>query len=201
MYDYSNMRFQDGLDDLLGNPIRVRVLRALARLPEKGFTGRELARTAGASPSQTNLALELLRDSGVIFRDVSGRSHIWRLAQEHVLCNLLVNLFREEAGAKGMLKLEIESLLRTLPIQRAFLFGSIARGEARLASDVDLFVEVRSRVDKERVESALSEASAGFALRFGNPLSALVMDTAQLRHPSNPSLIRHVMNEGIALTG
>ena len=193
------MKFQHGLDDLFGNPIRIRALRVLTRFPERGFTGRELARICDASPSQTNAALESLRDSGVVFREIVGRSHVWQLAQEHVLRDVLVNVFRAEADSSKMLKREIEILLRALPIQRAFLFGSVAQGEGRPTSDVDLFVEVKSRTEKEAVESALSAASARFALRFGNPLSGLVLDQAQLRHPSNPSLINQVRSEGIEL--
>jgi predicted nucleotidyltransferase len=193
------MKFQDELDDLLGNPIRIRVLRVLTRFPEKGFTGRELARICGASPSQTNAALESLRDSGVVFREVSGRSHVWQLAREHVLRDALVGVFRAEADLSRILKLEVESLIRALPIQRAFLYGSVVRGEGRPTSDVDLFVEVKSGTEKETVENALSAASARFALRFGNPLSALVLDRAQMRHPANPGLISQVLNEGVEL--
>jgi len=199
MYDISNMRFQDELDDLLGNPIRIRVLRVLTRFPDKGFTGRELARICDASPSQTNAALGSLRDSGVVFREVTGRSHVWQLAREHVLRDVLVSVFRAEADLSKILKIEIEGLLRTLPIQRAFLFGSVARGEGRPTSDVDLFVEVKSGTEKEAVENALSAASARFALRFGNPLSALVLDHAQMRHPANPGLINQVLKEGVQL--
>ncbi len=193
------MRFRDELDDLLGSPIRVRALRLLTRFPQKGFTGRELARLCGASPSQTNAALESLRDSGVAFREIAGRSHVWRLAPEHVLRNVLVQMFRGEADTSRVLKLEIEKLLRALPVQRAFLFGSVARGEDRPTSDVDLFVQVQSKTQKESVENALSAASARFALQFGNPLSSLVMDSSQVRHPTNPALIERVFREGIEL--
>ena len=191
------MRFRNEMDDLFGNPIRVRVLRELTRFPEKGFTGRELARRCGSSPSQTNAALESLRDSGVIFREIAGRSHIWRLASEHILRNVLVRVFREEADSLEHLKSDIAKLLRPLPVERAFLFGSTIRGDDRPTSDVDLFVQVGSRAAKEAVETALSRASPRFALRFGNPLSSLVEDPSQTKQPPNPDLIDRVMNEGV----
>jgi uncharacterized protein len=187
------------MDDLFGNPIRVRVLRELTRFPEKGFTGRELARLCGSSPSQTNAALESLRDSGVIFREIAGRSHVWRLASEHILRNVLVHMFREEADSLELLKSDIAKLLRPLPVERAFLFGSIVRGDDRPTSDVDLFVQVGSKAAKEAVEAALSRASPRFALRFGNPLSSLVVDPSQAKHPPNPDLIDRVMNEGVEI--
>ncbi|MFZ1024294.1 MAG: nucleotidyltransferase domain-containing protein [Thermoplasmata archaeon] len=193
------MRFRNEMDDLFGSPIRVRVLRELTRFPEKGFTGRELARLCDSSPSQTNAALESLRDSGVAFREIAGRSHVWRLAPEHILRNVLVRMFRGEADSLKILKADIENVLRPLPVKRAFLFGSVVRGDDRPTSDVDLFVLVGSEAEKEAVEIALSKASSRFALRFGNPLSSLVLDRSQTRHATNPDLIDRVMNEGIEI--
>lgn len=193
------MRFRDELDDLLGSAIRVKALRVLTRFPEKGFTGRELARICESSPSQINAALESLRDSGVAFREIAGRSHVWRLAREHVLREVLIHMFKAEADSFRILKAEIESLLRPLPVKRAFLFGSVARGEERSTGDIDLYVQVESKAQKESVEAALSEATARFALRFGNPLSSIVLDRSQVQHPANSALIEQVTEEGIEL--
>ena len=189
------------MDDLLGNPIRVRLLRVLTKSPEQGFTGRELAHLCDSSPSQTAHALAILESSGVIFREIAGRAHVWRLSKEHLLSPSLAGLFRDEADSMKLLKSELQQTLLKLPIQRAFLFGSVARGEERSTSDVDLFVQVRSRIDKEVVEEALSEAGGRFALRFGNPLSPLVLDTAHIRKPANPRLMASILHEGVELGG
>ena len=193
------MRFRNELDDLLGNQIRVRLLRELTRFPEKGFTGRELARLCDSSPSQVNTALESLRDSGVVFREIAGRSHIWRLAPEHLLRDVLIRVFRGEAASFALLKSDIENLLRPLPVKRAFLFGSVVRGDDRPTSDVDLLVQVGSKAAKETVEIALSKASPRFALRFGNPLSAIVLDTRHSNSPSSPDFIERVIRDGIEM--
>jgi DNA-binding IclR family transcriptional regulator len=70
------MRFQHGLEEVLGNSTPTRVLRVLTRFPEKGISGRELARTCNASPSQTNAILGSLRGSGVVFRAIMGRAYV-----------------------------------------------------------------------------------------------------------------------------
>lgn len=193
------MKFRAGMDELLGNPIRVRLLRVLSKSPDQGFTGRELARMCKASPSQTAHALQTLEASGVIFREIAGRSHVWRLSKEHVLNQVLARLFRDEEDSFKLLKSELEQTLLKLPIERAILFGSVARGEERPTSDVDLFVQVHSKVEKEVVEDALSAASGRFALKFGNPLSPLVLDTPHVRRPANPGLIERVLKEGVEL--
>ena len=193
------MKFRNELDDLLGNPIQVRVLRVLTRFPNRGFTGRELAKLCGSSPSQTIRALESLRSSGVAFREIAGRSHVWRLAPEHVMRDVLVRMFQGEANAVQLLKGDIEALLQPLPVKRAFLFGSVARGDERSTSDIDLLVLVESKSAKETVETAFSRASPRFSLRFGNPLSPLVLDPSQTRHPAGLQLINTAMAEGVEI--
>jgi len=199
MFEISFMRFHNQLDDILGNVIRLRVLRILARTGSGGLTGRELARMCGASASQTNSSLQLLEDSGLAVRDIAGRAHVWRLAEGHVLAPVLSILFRAEAESLATLKTELQTAIRALPVKRATLFGSVARGDERATSDLDLLVVVRSAVDKESVEDALSRASLDFAVKFGNPLSALVMEERQLRAPANPALLTNIRKEGIEL--
>jgi hypothetical protein len=199
MFDISTMRFHNQLDDILGNAIRLGVLRILTRTGSGGLTGRELARMCGVSASQTNSALRALEDSGVAVRDIAGRAHVWRLAEGHVLAPVLTALFSAEAESLAVLKTDLQAAIRALPVKRATLFGSVARGDERATSDLDVLVVVRSAVDKERVEGALSGASLDFAVRFGNPLSALVMEERQLRAPSNPALLTNIHKEGIEL--
>lgn len=189
------MRFHDALDDLLGNPVRLRVLRNLARSPTQGFTGRELARLCSASPSQTIHALRSLEDSGVVTREVAGPAHVWRLSSEHVLADPLIGLFKQESQLPRVLKSTLQEVISGLPVHRAAIFGSVARGEELPASDVDFFVEIRSVRDRTLVEDALNAASPKLAIRFGNALSSLVLSEGQVQRPSNPALIRRIFQE------
>lgn len=199
MFDKSNMRFHNPLDDILGNRIRVSLLRVLARAGSRGFTGRDLARMCGSSPSQATASLQVLEESGLIVRDIAGRSHVWRLAERHALAPVLKTLFRIEATSMSALQSDIESVIRKLPVQRAILFGSVARGDEHPTSDVDILLTVRSTADKEQVEETLSAASLHFAIRFGNPLSTLVMEERHFDSPPNPSLLANIRRDGVEL--
>jgi predicted nucleotidyltransferase len=199
MFDKSTMRFHDPLDDVLGNRIQVRLLRILARTESRGFTGRDLARMCGSSASQATASLRKLEDSGLIVRDIAGRSHVWRIAERHTLVPALRSLFHEEGRSTTALKSDIEELIRKLPVKRAVLFGSVARGDEGPTSDVDLMLTVRSPADKEQVEETLSAASLRFAIKFGNPLSALVLEERHLRSPPNPALLTNIRHDGVEL--
>ena len=197
MCDITNMRFHDSLDDLLSNPIQLKVLRVLHKAPNQGFTGRELARLCVASPSQTIRCLAVLESAGVVTRETTGPSHVWRLAQEHLWFEPLARLFGEEARALVELKATIQAAIRELPVERAALFGSIARGDEAPDSDIDLFIEVRTEGEKSTVRESLSALSARFALRFGNPLSSLILTRSQVRQGTHTEVRRVVKGEGL----
>ncbi|MCI4372174.1 MAG: nucleotidyltransferase domain-containing protein [Thermoplasmata archaeon] len=199
MSDILDMRFHNPLDDLLGNPIRLKLLRALVRQAGRGFTGRELARLCDASPSQVCSSLVSLEASGVVFREIAGRSHVWRLSEKHLLSETLTRLFRDETHSLNELKSDLEGVIQRLPVQGATIFGSVARGDERTTSDVDLLVRVKTRAEREQVEDALSAASFAFVVKFGNPLSAVVMDSAQQRNPPNPELLKNSSRDGLEL--
>jgi DNA-binding IclR family transcriptional regulator len=74
MFVFPNMRFHNPLDDVLGNGIRVRVLRVLHSSRSQGLTGRELSRRAKASASQTIDALAVLDRAGLVYRETAGSS-------------------------------------------------------------------------------------------------------------------------------
>jgi len=199
MYDKSIMRFHGGLEDLFGNRVRLRILRMLASESGRGFTGRDLARRCNVSASQANTALQTLEESGVVFRQVAGRAHLWALAADHEWAKSIQRVFADEAAALERLMSELKKVLVKLPAKRAWLFGSIARGDERPTSDVDLFVEVKSEVDRQSVLDRMSSVSGDFALRFGNPVSTLVWSAREMRDPPNPQLLAAVQSEGLPI--
>lgn len=190
------MRFRTPLDDIIGNCVRLKVLRVMFAAADEPLTGRAVAARCGASPSQTNAALAELERSGLVWYKVLGASYVWRLSSRHVMRKPLARLFEQEGLARDRLRRELEAAVVGLPITRAMLFGSVARGDERPNSDVDLFVEVRSVREKFLVQDALSARCLGLSRRFGNVLSSLVLTTDEVRTKSNPYLVSAIEREG-----
>jgi predicted nucleotidyltransferase/biotin operon repressor len=199
MFGIPNMRFHRPLTELLGSPIRVDLLRVLAQARGDLLSGRELARRVSASPSQVNEHLRSLAAQGVVRSQTLGRVHGWSLSTEHALADSLRQLFEVEPALLNELRTKLEATLRPLPVERAILFGSVARGEERPESDIDLFIETRGTTEKEQVADALSRASQKFALRFGNPLSNLILTRAEVGRGSNRELLVSIEQEGLRL--
>ena len=191
------MPFHNPLDEVLGNRIRVRVLRVLRSSRSQGLTGRELSRRSKASASQTIEALAVLERAGLVHRETAGPSHVWRLALDHVLIEPLDRLFESESDIPHKLQEDLRMAVKGLPVRQARLFGSVARGDDESSSDIDLFVEVESSTQLGTVRESLSALSATFARRFGHSLSSLVLTRAQVRRPTNPRLLETIQREGI----
>jgi predicted nucleotidyltransferase len=191
------MKLTDALDPVLGSPTKVRLLRTLLGSRSRTWTGRGVAGAARVSTAQAARDLRDLADVGVLLREVKGRSYSWRVNPDHILSEPLSALFHEEANLRAELVEQIAFCFGSAPIEHARLFGSFARGEERADSDVDLFVEVKNKADRSRVERAISQARARVWARFGNPVAAVVYTRAETRRPRNPALIEAVDRDGI----
>jgi predicted nucleotidyltransferase len=191
------VKIANALDPVLGSPTRVRLLRTLFSLPARRWTGRELARAASASTAQAARELRELSDVGIVRWDVIGRSYSWELSPDHVLFTPLANLFTVEANLKSELVRQVAEELESVPIRRAKLFGSIARGDEQSDSDVDLFLEIKDASRALQVSEALDRVRARIWKGFGNPVVPLVYTSSKVKRPPNPSLLSAIERDGI----
>jgi predicted nucleotidyltransferase len=194
------MRLTNALVPVLGSPTKVRLLRSLLSSDRRGRTGRELARQARVSTAQAARDLNDFAEVGIIDRTVSGRSYTWRLNKDHVLFEPLQSLFTHEANLRDDLVRALSKELRSAPVATARLFGSFARGDERSDSDVDLYIELRSPTDRERVQESVARLRDRIWSNYGNPVSALVYTRDEARHPRNPELMVAIRRDGVELT-
>lgn len=193
------MRYVDPLDDLLRSQAAVRILRVLLQHPAKEFTGRELARLARVSPTKASQQLEALLRQGMVHRRTVGRSHGWRIVREHVLTEALRDLFSTERTSLARLQRLLLRGLKGIRLKRLVLFGSVARGEERPDSDVDLLVVVPSAAEKSKAIKRLLFLGQETQAHFGNALSPHVYTTREAAAQEGSALMENVRREGIEL--
>ncbi len=114
------------------------VLAALAQTNE-GLTGREVHRRARrGSVAGVSEVLYRLAEQGVVDVVPAGASKLYTLNRDHVAAGVAVAL----AGLRAEFFNRLRDELRTWqpPAQAAAVFGSVARGEASTASDVDILI-------------------------------------------------------------
>lgn len=198
-----DMRFRRPLDDVFRTATRVKTLRLLARNPEMIFTGREIARNIGVASSNVSLALAKLEEIGVLDSVAKGRSLLYRLNTRHILCErLLSDLFEKELGNLNYVTDEIP-LNWPSDMRSLICYGSVARDEEKVSSDVDLCFVTRDSTSRSRVVHRLEEAQAEFYLRTGNRFSPYVISasTFAARYRRADPLIRRIASEGWVLRG
>ncbi len=178
------MRFSQPLDQILGNASKVRILRFLCR---KGgeWSGRRIAAELGLNPVTAHAALRALHLATVLeFRKV-GNSFVYSLRDDHYLVRQVLRpLFEQEAQTLEHLRQRLtEQFIAKVrgDIVTVALYGSVARGQERPTSDLDLVVLVVSERAKAPVRAALDRAWESVVKEFGNPLAAYVSTVSEAR--------------------
>jgi DNA-binding transcriptional ArsR family regulator len=127
------------LTSILGTDAGVRLLRELARHGGQ-LSAPDLARRTGLAKASVARGIESLKATGIVTTAGTGRSVLYRLRPDHPLSSALSTLFgAEEQRFQSILdsaRRAAESAGRGLIA--LWLFGSVARGEDRADSDLDL---------------------------------------------------------------
>jgi predicted nucleotidyltransferase len=177
------------------------VLAALARADTE-LSGRELARRIGrGSPEGIRRAADRLVAQGTLVRHSAGTAHLYRLNRDHLaapyiegLANLRVQLIERLRGRIG----DWEQ-----PPRVALLFGSVARGEATAASDLDLLI-IRERTcdpDADPWRSQLLELQQQATAWTGNDTRLVEYGEDELAGSGEQRLFTDALRDGIELFG
>jgi predicted nucleotidyltransferase len=189
----------------LGSPVldvapavRGALLAALARL-EEPVTRRQLAAAAGVAPGNASAVIEDLIDSGLVTETVAGRASLVRLNRSHLAAGPVMAL----AGLRGELIARLRERLAEWPdLRGAWIFGSVARGDADRTSDIDLLIVVADP-DSSDLHERLSGLHADVRTWTGNDMQVVEHSPASWRtlvRAQNP-LVEQIRLDGIALAG
>jgi len=122
---------------LLGHT-RLAILALLLDQPERKLYLRQIVRLTGAAQGGVQRELDFLVRSGILLKTREGNLAYFQANRTAPIFEELCGLVRKTAGLPELL------LTALLPhaslIKRAFVYGSVARGEEGASSDVDLMV-------------------------------------------------------------
>lgn len=124
--------------------VRQGILAATLLAPEKAWFLSELAEHIGTSPSSLQREVESLAKSGILERRKDGRRTYYQADASSPVFEELQSLFSKTAGIVPVLMSELERFAGK--ISWAAIYGSVARGEERGKSDIDLLIAGSARM-------------------------------------------------------
>lgn len=166
----------------LGTDANVRVLRELSRHGSE-LAAPDLVRRTGLAASSAHAALDALQRIGLVVGLGSNRSRLFRLRRDYVLGEAVRALFFEEESRFEAILGEVAQAAASggTDVLAAWLYGSVARGEDRPGSDVDVVVVVEGDASTvaETMETRLRVPED--ALRFhASPVVITLQDAVRL---------------------
>jgi predicted nucleotidyltransferase len=182
-------RVASGLGELLLGRTRLAILSLLLIQPERRLYLRQIHRLLGAGKGAVQRELAKLESVGILSKTREGNLAYFQANRGCPVFADLRGLVEKTAGIAGFLRTALLPLADS--IDYAFLFGSVARGEDRSESDIDLMViGTASFLEVVGAVSPLQE-------RLGRQINPTVFTPTELREridQGDPFLTR-VMSE------
>jgi predicted nucleotidyltransferase len=160
------------LADVLFTPVQQRVLGLLFGQPERRFQSAELIRLAGSGTGAAHRLLTRLAETGLVTTERVGNQKHYQANPASPVFAELAGLVRKTVGLAVPLQAALAPLAGKIMV--AFIYGSIAKGSDKAASDIDLMVIAKDRKD---------------GLEYGVLYQALQEAEAALGRTINPNLM------------
>jgi uncharacterized protein len=175
--------------DALFGKTQQAVLALLFGQPDRSFYLRQISMAAGTGTSQVQKELDNLTRAGLILREPKG-NQVWFQANPHSpVFPELKSLVAKTFGIADVVREALKPFARKIGI--AFIYGSVARGEHDISSDVDVLVVGAIAPSK------LAPAQTELRDVLGRRISLVVYDDTEFRkHVKNrEAFIRNVLSQ------
>jgi predicted nucleotidyltransferase len=191
------MIFHNALEEILASKVKVAVMKLMCLNPETKYTGREMARLLKISASRVSEVLELFRKNAVVKRERVGKALQWALNKESALVNEVSSLINLEGKIYKELKSRIyETLIKEKSIIKVVLYGSVARKREKPESDIDVFILVKTKKDKELAAELVGKLNKYLLPRYGNIISELIYSDREWSDMERTKIFKKIESEG-----
>ena len=137
------------LEQTFGSKNSIKVLRQLAKHENWEFNITELARDININKGILSRLIRKLNENNIIKTNQKGKIMLFKINKENILIrNLIIPAFKiedklfDEFIKPRILKLKSKDLLSII------LYGSYAKGDFKLTSDLDLLIIIKNKNDQ-----------------------------------------------------
>ena len=189
------------LTAILGVDSNLRVLRVLS-LHGGMLASNEIIRKSRLAQESVRRALIDLVSLEIVLSSGLGRSSVYRLNADHYFFSVLSELFKAESDRFQSILDAVRQCAAETPIFSLFYYGSVARGEDRTDSDLDIGMIAQAddlAETTERVRENLRDASERLGF-LPNLVGLDFADIKRLDRDADPWW-KNVISEAIVLSG
>jgi len=188
------MKFQASLLDVLNSKTKVKIVKFLLT-HQASMSEREIASILKVSHMSVNRAMRELGDRNFVDFITVGKAHLWKLNRKSYAFGVLSALIKGVSTIKEPLEDLKNTLLKNLPkalVRRVILFGSITKGLEKASSDIDVFILVKNKQNKERLESSIEKLSNVCLEKYGNRLAPYILTEQELEQKKKLRIISEI---------
>lgn len=181
------------------------VLVALAGVTSP-LTGRQVAnRARRGSQSAVSAVLDRLVEHGLVLRQQAGRAQLHTLNRAHVAAPAVEALARARSELFDRISQKVLTWPEEVRPANVTLFGSAARGDGDVRSDIDLFIVRPSDVHEDETlwERQIADLTEAVFLWTGNHASIVQTSVEDLPEfiLSATDLVTSLQADGVDLAG
>ncbi len=170
----------------------------------KPRTGREIARLADRSQRGAQLVLSRFVEHGLVLVREAGSARVYTLNWDHLAAEPIAGLANLRGALFRRISDEVFNYWRPQPVHLS-VFGSAARGDGGLDSDVDIFlvrpgdVEEDDEIWRERVE-ALADAVFRWTGNHAG-ISEVGEDELERLRREQPAIVKSLRADAVNIAG
>jgi len=194
------VRFNVSLLDVLNSKAKVKIIKFLLT-HEASMSEREIASVLKISHMSVNRTMRELAEFNFVNFITVGKAHLWRVNRKSYAFKALSSLIKGISGIKNPIEDLKGMLLRNLPktlIKRAVLFGSVAKGSEKVNSDIDVFILVKDKQSKKKLEPQIEKLSNLCFEVYGNRLSPYILTEREMKQKKDLKVISEI-DKGIEI--
>lgn len=193
------MKFHAYLEQLLGTKATISILRSLVKYKGKTFTVRGLAKDSNISNVEASRTVEQLERFGIVRIQPVGRAYQLFLNNHSYVLNKIVEpiLLAEDKTFSELILILAKHLI-TKKIISAAIFGSVAKGEEKGDSDIDLLVVSD---DFDYATEVVASASEDVSEVFHTRVSPIIFTKKEFISKEKRELVRSILSNYILVAG
>ena len=142
------------LEELFGSRARVRILKIFLLNHDRDFYQREISTTTNLPIRAVQREMERLVRIGFIEKQIRGNRKYYKCRRNFPIFDELKSIILKTVALGNILKDYLQK--KKEKIKLAFIYGSFAKGEENITSDIDIFI--LGNITSKEVSTLLSPA-------------------------------------------